>query len=67
VIEALIRFAKEITKVAEELHSMVETINKHAWAIYEDAGCPYGRNRAGLKLWMEENATHVADIENRTN
>jgi len=67
VIEALIRFTKEMTKIAEELHSVVETLNKHAWAIYEDAGCPYGRNRAGLKLWMENNAAYVGDIDKRAN
>jgi hypothetical protein len=67
VIEALIRFTKEVTKVAEELHSVVETLHKHAWAIYEDVGCPYGRNRAGLKLWMEETVNHVGDIDKRSN
>ena len=67
MMETLVRFTEEMTRLMERLNSAVETLHKYAWAIYQDAGCPYGHNRAGFKMWRAENAAHVGDIGKRVN
>jgi hypothetical protein len=47
-------FSSAIQKTWMGFVAFKNVIEKTQYAIYEKAGCPYGRNPAGYTLWFEE-------------